>query len=345
LDEVLKGKRQATADATRSATEVALAASLKRRSRAWDDANPELVAGLARVLKKNVCAGAVVDLLHSHVAEEDAKRKVDDKRRATERQAPGEKKVRVEFKRRKERDFLHVRPSCITVERGERTKCADLRVRVCVGHCLQIATCLKEPKDTHVDTAAADDTTSLEAALGRTPTFADELPLVEQAMVDCGHTIEASPIVHPEIAGRGVEHAHGRAAWCCRNKCEGKVGDMEDLFRRACQKKNIPQSLGAKFERRTRCYTRCCRMGVTSKDLEKMRKETKTHRNVKDHHQKFIESGVADDATDVHILNPAAVCDGTPPKGEMLTNGKHRGGHAHLAVNLQLRIFITGKFF
>ena len=92
----------------------------------------------------------------------------------------------------KERDFLYVRPSCITVERGERTKCADLRVRVCVGHCLQIATYLKEPNDIYVDTAAADDTTSLEAVLGRIPMFADELPLVEQAMVDYGHTIEAS---------------------------------------------------------------------------------------------------------------------------------------------------------
>jgi hypothetical protein len=225
----------------------------------------------------------------------------------------------------KERDFLYVRPSCITVERGERTKCADLRVRVCVGHCLQIATYLKEPNDIYVDTAAADDTTSLEAVLGRIPMFADELPLVEQAMVDYGHTIEASPIVHPEIAGRGVEYAHGRAAWYYRNKCEGKVDDMEGLCRRAYQKKNIPQSLGAKFERRTRDYMRCYRMGVMSKDLEKMRKEVKTHRNMKDYHQKFIESEVADDATDVHILNPAAVCDGTPPKGEMLTTGKYRG--------------------
>jgi hypothetical protein len=98
LDEVLEGKRQATADVTRSATEVALATSLKRRSRAWDDANPELVAGLVRALKKKVCTGAVVDLLHSHMAEEDAKRKVDNKRRASERQASGETKIRVEFK-------------------------------------------------------------------------------------------------------------------------------------------------------------------------------------------------------------------------------------------------------
>ena len=131
--------------------------------------------------------------------------------------------------------------------------------------------------------------------------------------------------MHPEIAGRGVEHAHGRAAWHYRNKCQGKVDDVEGLCRRAHQKKNIPQSLGAKFERRTRDYMRCYRMGVMSKDLEKMRKEIKTHRNMKDYHQKFIESEVADDATDVHILNHAAVCDGTPPKGEMLTTGKCRG--------------------
>ena len=183
----------------------------------------------------------------------------------------------------------------------------------------------KKPNDTCIDHAAADDTSSLEAVLGKIPMFANELPLVEQAMVDYGHTIEASPIVHPEIAGRGVEHAHGRAAWYYRSKCEGKVDAMEDLCRRACQKKNTPQALGAKFERRTRDYTRCYRMGVMSKDLEKMRKEIKTHRNMKDYHQKFIESEVTDDDTDVHILTPASVCDGTPPMGEVLATGKYRG--------------------
>jgi hypothetical protein len=225
----------------------------------------------------------------------------------------------------KERGCLYVRPSCVEIISGDRSKCKDLRVRVEVGHCVAIASFLKEPNDTHIDHAAADDTSSLEVVLGKIPMFANELPLVEQAMVDYGHAIEASPIVHPEIAGRGVEHAHGRAAWYYRSKCEGKVDAMEDLCRRACQKKNTPQALGAKFERRTRDYMRCYRMGVMSKDLEKMRKEIKTHRNMKDYHQKFIESEGTDDDTDVHILTPASVCDGTPPMGEVLATGKYRG--------------------
>ena len=68
--------------------------------------------------------------------------------------------------------------------------------------------------------------------------FVDELPLVEQAMVDYGNVIEKSPIVHPEIAGRGVEYSHGRAAFFYSSRCNGVLGEMEDLVCRAHDKHN-----------------------------------------------------------------------------------------------------------
>ena len=139
--------------------------------------------------------------------------------------------------------------------------------------------------------------------------FADELPLVEQAMADYENRIEKSPIVHPEIAGRGIEYAHGRAAFFYTSRfepyvwrpcflvciiffllrCQGKLADMEKLCYLAYSKSNIPQELAAKFERRTNDYQRSYRMGVLSKDLEKMRREIKTHRNMMDFHHRFIK--------------------------------------------------------
>jgi hypothetical protein len=80
------------------------------------------------------------------------------------------------------------------------------------------------------------------------------------------------------------------------------------------QKKNIPQELAAKFERRTNDYQRCYRMGVLSKDLEKMRKEIKTHRNMLDYHYRFIHSTAADDETDTHTFNRKSLSKKLPQK-------------------------------
>ena len=146
------------------------------------------------------------------------------------------------------------------------------------------------------------------------PFFSKPPLLVEQAMVDYGNAIEKSPIVHPEIAGRGVEYAHGRAAYFYSSRCQGHLSEMERLVHRAYSTQNIPQELAAKFERRCNDYQRCYRMGVLSKDLEKMRAEIKTHRNMRDYHVKFINSSVADDDTDVHILNCKALSKILPQK-------------------------------
>ena len=164
----------------------------------------------------------------------------------------------------------------------------------------------KEPVDTYQD-ADGQDNSSLEGLMNSLPMFADELPLVEQVMVNYGNTIEASPIVHPEIAGRGVEHAHGRAAWKYSSQCQGALADMKMLVLRAYNVQTQPQSLMAKYERRTRDYTRSCRMGTSSSDLDKMRAEIKTHRNMLDYHATFVRSEGTDDVTDTTLLGYDAI--------------------------------------
>jgi hypothetical protein len=147
----------------------------------------------------------------------------------------------------------------------------------------------------HDEKAMEEDDLNLEAVLGKLPIFLNELPLIEQIVADAGNLLAVSPIVHCELAGRGVEYTNGRAKWDYRNKCTGQVNQMEKLCRDAYSSRNIPQDLMAKFERRVRDYMRSYRMGVMATDLEKMRKEIKTHRNMLDCYESFIKSETTDD--------------------------------------------------
>ena len=52
---------------------------------------------------------------------------------------------------------------------------------------------------------------------------------------------------------------------------------------------------------------RSYRMGVLSKDLEKLRAVIKSHRNMLDSYESFIRSNGADDATDGHSFDPTSV--------------------------------------
>ena len=210
--------------------------------------------------------------------------------------------------------YAYVRPSDIVVVQGELKQASGLVIAVDIERSLKIAASTKSLAELYRDENANQDTSNLNSLLGSIPMFADELPLVEQAMVDYGNAIEKSPIVHPEIAGRGVEYAHGRAAYFYSSRCQGHLSEMERLVHRAYSTQNIPQEIAANFERRCNDYQRCYRMGVLSKDLEKMRAEIKTHRNMRDYHVKFINSSVADDDTDVHILNCKALSKILPQK-------------------------------
>jgi hypothetical protein len=162
-----------------------------------------------------------------------------------------------------ERDYAFVRPSNMSVIRGDLKKAGGLTIGVDVDRAPSLLAMQKEPVDMHQDVDGQDNS-SLEGLMNGLPMFAGELPLVEQVMANHGNTIESSPIVHPEIAGRGVEHAHGRAAWKCSSQCKRVLGDMKLLVLCACNVRTQPQSLMAKCERRTRDHMRSCRMGTSS---------------------------------------------------------------------------------
>jgi hypothetical protein len=163
-------------------------------------------------------------------------------------------------------------------------------VAIDVNHAItRAALCAETQVDMYHDENAVNSTLHLHALLGGIPMFASELPMAEAAMSDYGNKIDKNPTVHPEIAGRGIEYAHGRAAFYYKSRCKGKLAEMKELCYGAYSIKNIPEELMAKYERRTNDYQRAYRMGVLTKDLEKMRKEIKTHRNMIDFHQNFIK--------------------------------------------------------
>ena len=210
-----------------------------------------------------------------------------------------------------EHDHLYVRPSAIVTITGCLSRSIGLRIALdpdLYEEDLPLAKLLKDPQLIYQDNSPDDATNSLVNIIGNLPMFVNELSWIAQVVHDFGNALEISPIVHCELAGRGIEYANGRATWDFRNGCTGKIADLESLCRRAYSACVIPQSLMAKYERRIRDYMRSYRMGALSKDLEKLRAVIKTHRNMLDSYESFIRSDTTDDDTDVHVLDHASVC-------------------------------------
>ncbi len=161
---------------------------------------------------------------------------------------------------------------------GEFNQASGLVIAVDIERSLKVATSTKTPAELYRNENVNQDTTNLNSLLGSIPMFADELPLVEQAIV-----IEKSSIVHPEIAGRGVEYAHGRAAYFYSSRCQGHLSELEILVHRAYSTQNIPHELAAaKFERRCNDYQRCYRMGDGS-TFQRARKNASWNQNTMKH--------------------------------------------------------------
>jgi hypothetical protein len=208
-----------------------------------------------------------------------------------------------------------VRPSSITVTNGSLGKSADLRVYVDVPACEELAAGIRNnerlPDQTRLNgiywDEDAEEEDNLQSIIGKLPMFVNELPLIEQIVKDYGNILAVSPIVHCEIAGRGVEYANGRAKWHYRDRCCGDMSKMESLCKAAYGRKNIPQELMAKYERRVRDYMRAYRMGVPTTSLEKMRGVIKTHRNMIDSYEKFIKSETTDDPDTDLVIDFATI--------------------------------------
>jgi hypothetical protein len=158
-----------------------------------------------------------------------------------------------------EMDLIYVRPSKVVAMSGSLSRAQNLRVAVDVGACVLFAATFENPLGLCQDTDH-NQIASLEDVIGKLPMFVNELGLIAQVVADYHNTLEMSPIAHCELAGRGIECCNGRATWHFRNKCEGKLKDLESLCRGACSARNMPQALMAKYERRVRDYTRSHRM-------------------------------------------------------------------------------------
>jgi hypothetical protein len=204
-------------------------------------------------------------------------------------------------------DLLFVRPSKLVTVTGELKRAQNLCVSFDLPAYLQFAAAFDDnPQELYQD-IQHNQQSSLEEVLGQLPMFVNELGLIAQVVADYENILEISPIVHCELTGRGIEYANGRATWDFRNKCEGKLADLESLCRSAYSKRNIPQLLMAKYERRCRDYMRSYRMGADSNDLEKLRAVIKSHRNMLDSYESFIKSDGVDDETDRHVLDRTSI--------------------------------------
>ena len=79
---------------------------------------------------------------------------------------------------------------------------------------LPIAKMLKDaqrPLLVYQDANPCDTANSLTTIIGNLPMFVNELSWIAQVVHDFGSILEVSPIVHCELAGRGIERANGRA--------------------------------------------------------------------------------------------------------------------------------------
>ena len=104
-----------------------------------------------------------------------------------------------------EREYMFVKPSKIIVGQGELSKATGLKIAIDIEDVIAAAATATTPEEIYTDINEKEDSNHLHSILSAIPMFADELPLVEQAMADHENRIEKSPIVHPEIAGRGIE--------------------------------------------------------------------------------------------------------------------------------------------
>jgi hypothetical protein len=87
-----------------------------------------------------------------------------------------------------------VKPSHFVVIQGDLSQSNGLNVAVDVDRSIRFAVNAETPVDMYNDESVEKSTNNLHAVLGTLPMFADELLLVEQAMVDFDNAIEKSPM-------------------------------------------------------------------------------------------------------------------------------------------------------
>eukprot|EP00981_Chlorochromonas_danica_P005379 scaffold1091_cov164-Ochromonas_danica.AAC.2 len=144
------------------------------------------------------------------------------------------------------------------------------------------------------------------AALDRCTDFATEMTALEELVNSRGHLLLISPKCHPELAGCGIEYSWGKAKMFYRRDNSSTARkEFRTKIEKALkiEKQTDPLHITRvwKFERRTRDYCRAyksleesvqgktvIREEITYDILENQRKIYKTHRNIGEIENKFI---------------------------------------------------------
>jgi hypothetical protein len=101
-------------------------------------------------------------------------------------------------------DLLFVRPSKLVTVTGDLKRAQNLCVSFDLPACLQFAAAFDDnPQEIHQD-IQHNQQCSLEEVLGQLLMFVNELGLIAQVVADFDNILEISPIVHCELAGRGI---------------------------------------------------------------------------------------------------------------------------------------------
>ena len=141
----------------------------------------------------------------------------------------------------------------------------------------------------------------------------NNLPLnPEQALASRGHILILSPKCHPELAGRGIEYAWGKAKKTFRNEINNGIAkDLHKNISASLTSKVLPLSRCWKFARKSRDYCRCYErifdesglldpklIESSFKEIEKFQRQFKTHRNIADIERTFLAEEDSDDDID-----------------------------------------------
>lgn len=194
-----------------------------------------------------------------------------------------------------ERDHRYVRPDRIKVTNGRLGSQMGLEINFDLTAYIASTESLND-LDLYITSVNKD--LSLDHVLGNLPMFREEKPLAFKILHESGMFGELSPKTYAEIAGRGIEYSNGKSKFTFRDRCTHTISKMESEIRHSFSLQVQSAALVSKYERRVRGHMRSYRIGVMSKDLEKMTDDIKSHRNMIDSYTSFVKSDKTDDETD-----------------------------------------------
>ena len=154
-------------------------------------------------------------------------------------------------------------------------------------------------KDAKTIDGIPDESYSLSSMLAQCRDFQNEPTAMEELTELLGHKQEKTPKKHPEIAGRGIEYCWGKAKMTFRhnNNYSPNAKNLEGRVRDALDSSTVlTLERARKFNRKATDYKRSYVAldggggEVEFADIEKMKKQSKTHRCTLDQDHAFIQN-------------------------------------------------------